>query len=100
MSDPLVIEIVAGIWQKVATAVTTGTINRLQTGFKYYQTYRDTGGTAPDALVGNTLPLEAVTMFDETDQEKIESTSAIDVYVLALKVDNLSTELGRVRVDL
>ena len=50
MANPSVVDILTEwVWQKVATSVKTGAINRLSTDVEYYQTYRLTGVAAPTA---------------------------------------------------
>ena len=99
MADPVVTSIAQGVWVKVATAVTCGMLNQIAFGFDYYQTYRDTGGAAPAAIVDTKVPEEAVPMFQQNTQEIIASTVGIDIYVCCWNKDNKIAVPGRVRVD-
>jgi hypothetical protein len=83
-SNPLIIDCIADVWTKCATNVTSGTINKLYdddeiadpTGF--LQTFRITGAVAP------TLKSEGVICFENSVNEKIDSSFPIDVYIMAL----------------
>jgi len=99
MADPTVKDITQGQWEKVATAVTQGMISKLNWGFDYYQTYRDTGGSAPTAIVATKVPQEAVPMFVDFPQDIVVSSAAIDIYICCFVKDNGYPEQGRVRVD-
>lgn len=99
MADPVVVDVAQGEWVIVATAVTCGIVNQIGYGFNYYQTYRETGGSAPAAIVDTKVPEEAVPMFQKDFQEIIASAVGIDIYVCCWNKDNKITIDGRVRVD-
>ncbi len=89
MADPVIETLVANVWKKVATNVTTGLVhinekNPPVGGFIH--TYRDTGGATP------TSQSEGVAFDGVT--EIISSTVGIDVYIMA------KGGSGKVRVDL
>lgn len=96
MANPDIIALTADTWVKVATSVTAGMINKLYNDDDdttndpqgFLQTYRVTGQTAP------TSETEGVICFENSPNEVIDSSFAIDVYIMALKRD------GSVRVDL
>lgn len=88
MANPLPIKCPKGVWTKVATNVTSGTIGRKGNQGKYTQTYRLTGEYAPTDIT------EGVLLFANSESEKIESPDPIDVYVLAVE------SKGEVRADL
>ncbi len=88
MADPVVTDIAQGEWVIVATAITCGMLDQIARGFDYYQTYRDTGGSAPATIVATDVPEEAVPMFQQNSQEIIASSVAIDVYVCCWNKDN------------
>jgi len=70
------INITAGVWNKIATAVIgTGTIHR-KTPCDHLQTYRLTGDPAPID------PTEGIVMFLNYSYEPYGSDSPIDIYVL------------------
>lgn len=100
MAQPEIIDIDVWIWEKVATGVTSGFINRLNTIVYYYQTYRDTGEAAPDTPTVGTIPEEAVRIFDQSSQAIISATSAVDVYIMCANIITDSINPGSVRVDL
>ncbi len=99
MADPQVVAISQWVWTKVATNITTGTVHRLNTLVDYYQTYRDTGGSAPSAPTVGTVPTEAVKMFNSKAFEDTEYTTGIDVYIMGGSRSQ-SSNIGSVRVDL
>jgi len=66
-----------GQWTKVATNVTSGTIDRLKSQYKYYITYKLTGEGAPNAAVKAKSPVA----FEDSNQVIIDSSVAIDVYL-------------------
>jgi hypothetical protein len=77
-----------GVWTKIATSVTAGTIYNKKTTSGYFQTFRLTGDNAPTDLA------EGVSMFiDQPDFEEIGNDSPIDIYVYSLGKD------GVLRVD-
>lgn len=100
MADPVVLEIPEWEWTLVASAVTSGVLNRLSSTVRYYQTYRATGGTAPSNPTVGSLPEEATQIFEQSNQAVISNSVAIDVYILCANSDNDSNESGKVRVDL
>ncbi len=100
MADPAVVNLNEWVWTKIATAVTGGNLNRLSSTVSYYQTYRLTGTAAPTAPTVGTLPEEAVKIFEKSNQEPIESTESIDVYILCKKTDEIIGVYGKLRVDI
>lgn len=89
MANPLFIEIEKDKWTKIATGVLTGIVHKVKsTPDNYMQTYRLTGESAP------TLKSDGVLLFSDSQNESIESSEEIDVYLLANGAD------GEVRVDL
>ena len=91
MPDPAIVTCTKGQWTIVATAVTTGQVNRIEKRPVYYQTYRPTGEAAPDPV---TDKLEKIPIFLGNDQEAIEASEQIDVYIFVS-----GTVDGKVRVD-
>lgn len=87
-------------WVKIAGGVIKGSINRLSSPVYYYQTYRLEDETAPTAPTIGTIPEEAVRMFQDSDQELIESSDPIDVYIMCANADDDSNEVGKIRVNL
>jgi hypothetical protein len=73
MANPVIVPVAAGVWTKVATGVTDGTINILDHTFNYLYTHRDTGDPAPTDRTEGAL-FEGKSML-------IDSSVAIDVYV-------------------
>ena len=100
MATPTVKSIPEWQWTKVATNVVTGTVHCMNTIVNYYQTFRDTGDAAPVAPTVGTVPTEAVRMFDKSLREDIDSSYAIDVYVMGQNNDDDSNDTGSVRIDL
>lgn len=89
MANPAVITCTKNVWVLVATAVLSGTIEKLSDDpGAYVQTYRLTGQAAP------TNDDDAGPLFTHDDTAEIAHTAAIDVYVKA------KTRAGKVRVDL
>lgn len=90
MANPVFEDLTKDVFTKVATAVTTGQIHRIESlPKKYLQTYKLTGEAAPanDAALG-------VPLFQQGITETISSSAAIDVYIMPIGED------GRIRVDL
>lgn len=85
MTNPEIVEILAGEWTKVATNVKNGTINILDHSGGYLYTQRDTGAAAPTST-------EEGAIF-EGKSRSISNTVFIDVYIY-------SSLGGKVRVDL
>lgn len=94
MANPVVTVCTVDSWTKCATNVMSGTINKLYDDDEiadpigYLQTYRITGDVAP------TLKTEGVLCFEFSNTEIIDSSFAIDVYIMAL------ARAGKVRADL
>ena len=100
MADPLIVDIsTEWVWQKIATAVTTGIIHRLTTTVYYYQTYRLTGTAAPSVPIQGTIPEEAARIFDLSSNEIIDSSNPIDVYIMCANSDDDANDVGKIRVD-
>lgn len=98
MNDPDPQTLTEWTWNKVATSVLTGTIDKISPCFWYYQTYRLTGEAAPDEITDEELPTEAIRMFQHESQEEIKATALIDVYVLPVRGSG-SDEEAMVRVN-
>ena len=77
MANPTWPNTAEGSWTKVATNVTTGTINRLESKYKYYATYKLTGEAAP----ADAIKLKSPVIFQDSNTEEISSSAAIDVYI-------------------
>lgn len=99
MADPQIVNIPEWTWTKVATAVTTGVIHRLESKVYYYQTFRLTGEAAPTAPTQGTIPVEAVRIFD-AGSEIISSSELIDVYIMGANSDDDAIDVGKIRIDL
>ena len=96
MANPLVVTISPEwAWQKVATNVVTGAIYRLVSTVYYYQTFRLTSEAAPSAPtppnpvtgIPGVIPDEAIRMFDQSNEELIQSNELIDVYIMCANQD-------------
>ena len=88
MASPVIHNIPADTWVKVAENVTAGQVWKISSDPNVYlQTYRATGEAAPS----NTI--DSVNLFLESISEQISATDPIDVYVYAVGMD------GKVRVD-
>lgn len=98
MSHPRIVDIPNREWVLVAEGVHYGTLDKKQDAVIYYQTYRPTGQTGPDAPFGSTVPDEAVKIFQGTDQEEINSDIALDVYIYCKPENTGIDRPGRVRV--
>lgn len=89
MADPVIAACPADVWTKVATNVTSGQVHIKDTRpGAYLQTYRTTGGDAPDDV--DDL-VEGIPLIDPTTP--IEATAGIDVYIMPRGA------AGSVRVD-
>ena len=100
MSSPVIVNTPQREWTLVAGATRTGIIDRLQTGFDYFQTYRCTGDSAPDAPVGSKVPNEAVPIFVYCNQADIDSSVSVDVYIYCQAKDGAITRDGQLRVSI
>lgn len=79
MADPVIVPCPADVWTKVATNVTAGQVHIKDTRpGDYLQTYRMTGGAAPDA--GDPSEVAKIT----GPFALIEATAGIDVYIMPL----------------
>lgn len=98
MANPIIRSIKEKTVSLVAENVTSGNIckhNKQGRELTYIVTYRQTGDAAPSAAE---ITDEGMIMFQEhPEQEKIESTTAIDVYVYANKEDT-KTVFGKLVV--
>lgn len=92
MANPVIVPCTGKAWTKIATNVTSGIVH-LQKAVEqsWYQTYRDTGDSAPSGLA-EIIPFGKDSKTGQT--EVIDSAIGIDVYVYPSKRD------GEVRVDL
>jgi len=101
MADATVTSIPVKTWVLVATATTVCTLTVKDYNYRYYQTKRDTGGTAPTAISGDVIPAEAVELFLDCNQDLLVSATDMDVYVCSFSKDNMlaSVGAGSVRVD-
>jgi hypothetical protein len=91
MANPELIDCPANTWTKVATNVTSGIIHidLPYLNIEWYQTYRQTGESAPSDLDGANGSARLLKPSDD-----IDSSTAVDVYVWPRSED------GKVRVDL
>ena len=82
MANPVIIDLPADEWTKVATDVTGGFAVRLSTKpNKYLETYRDPGDPKP------TEQSEGSPIFIDKDKEEIESPTGIDPYIMPVGAD-------------
>ncbi len=89
MANPTAIACPQDTWKKVATNITIGQIKKISSKpAKYLETYRQTGQNAP------TSRLAGIPIFLQNNYESVSSSSAIDVYVMAVGNN------GKIRVDL
>ena len=77
MANPAWPNTAEGAWTLVAQNVTSGTIDRLKSQYKYYITYKLTGESAPNAAVKAKSPV----IFQDSNIEEISASAAIDVYI-------------------
>lgn len=100
MAGPVVVECPQNTWTKVASGVVEGIVDRIQTGYSYYQTYRRSGQATPTDPIGTEVPTGSVQMFTQAPQEHIASSVPIDVYVLTQVKDQKISAPGKVRVSM
>lgn len=104
MADPAIFNIPEWTFIKVATNVESGFVNLVDgvpTGrLRYYSTYRDTGGSAPAVPTAGTIPTEAIEIFKNSNQAIISAIAPIDVYIMCGNTDDITSETGKVRIDL
>lgn len=91
-------EIVEHQWVKVATNVTSGKITRLKSNFTFWATHVATGEAAPDA----DIKLKSPVIFEDSKEEYVDSSYAIDVYLWIENADtnNNDTAANSVQVEL
>lgn len=77
-------ELTEGQWNKIATNVTSGIIDRLRSEFTYWATSVATGENAPDDEIKDKSPV----IFQDSSQEIINSNESIDVYIWIENSDN------------
>ncbi len=102
MANPLLVDIPEWKWIKIATGVTTGLINRINSSVSYYQTYRvssDNITPIPQDPIVGTMPSEAVKIFELSNQELIASLANIDVYIMCVNPNRPDSAVGVIRVD-
>ena len=76
-----------GAWQKIATGVTTGTVERLKSNYKFYLAFEFTLDPAPtDALATYRH------IFQEETIEEFSFDSSVDVYIYLVGSDSDTTE--------
>lgn len=88
MAAPAIVTCTASAWVKVATNVTSYTINRLINNVDYLHTYVLTGVAAPSDLS------TAKRIFANEDREAFSNAAAVDAYIYVQGTVN-----GSVRVD-
>lgn len=101
MATPTINNITVNTWVLVATSTTLCNVARKKPGFEYYYTTRDTGGAAPAAISGTTVPAEAVKLFAGCNPENdlILNYADSDVYICCfVKDSNIGTGAGQVRI--
>lgn len=87
MANPVVVPCPADAWTKVATAITSATVKKLNVRPNIYlETYRVTGGAAPADKTG-------ANPIDATGELNVASAVAIDIYIQPVGA------AGSVRVD-
>ena len=75
MANPVITDVPAGVWTKVADNILTGKIYYINKDYAVHHTYRTAGGTAP------TSPNEGIVM--ESTGLEISRTSGVDIYLYA-----------------
>lgn len=100
MIGPEIVECPQGVWTKIASVATYGIVDLIQPGYNYYQTYRRTGQEAPMDPIGSEIPEGSVRMFTQVNQETIDSSFPIDVYILSQVLDGKIKAPGKVRVSI
>jgi len=93
MADPVIVDCPKDVWTKVADNVVNGFLHKKSSqAATYLQTYRQTGEAAPDDVTDKP---QGVAIFRNDQQTvKIQSSIAIDVYVMPIGAD------GKIRADL
>lgn len=99
MADATLYTLTDKTWTQVTTSSTLAKIYNKDPKYTYYQTTRATGGPAPTAISGGSVPAEAIEMFLKGSVEIIPSSDGIDVYVCSFSEDGNDTTGGKVRVD-
>lgn len=98
MANPAVMRVKEGRVECIARNVTAGSINRSKKNkenMKFLITYRTTGATKPTY---STMTSEGVQIFTDSEQEIIDSSSAIDVYLSCTDGTGSATSWGEVIV--
>ena len=98
MPNPQIVNIPEWTWVKVATTIKCVVINRKKSEVYYYKTYRLTGEAAPAVPTQGTIPQEAIRIFDLNNEERVDSSQPIDVYVMCRNGDEDNTDTGRISV--
>jgi len=76
MADPTIVTLTRDTWVKVASSVTSATIDiRKSEPLPVYQTYRMAGGSAPTDMTDATIC--------DYPQQLVQTGAAIDVYMYA-----------------
>ncbi len=105
-SDPNFVNVPADVWTPVAVDTVSVTVNILEAfaDVVYYQTYRPTGGSAPDNTANpGDVDFEGIVIFNRRDRiagkdvfvggVDFQTSAGIDVYIYSLE------KAGKVRVD-
>lgn len=79
-----------GKWNLIASSVVTGKVDQLKSQFTYWVTEVATGAAAPLDAIKDKSPI----IFEDTNQEDIKSTTAIDVYVWIEDANTDTSEVG------
>lgn len=77
--------LIEGQWNLVASNITSGGLHRLKSQFAFWITYVGASATAPIDAIKEKSPK----IFEESNVEKIENQTSIDIYVW---IENSDTE--------
>ena len=76
-----------GAWQKIATGVTTGTVERLKSNYKYYLAFEYTLDPAPTDALSTYRRI-----FQDSTIEEFNFDYDVDVYIYLVGTDSDTTE--------
>jgi len=79
-----------GKWNKIASGVLTGKIDRLLSNYRYYVTSVAKDATAPIDAIKDKSPI----LFEDSNQDEISNTTEIDVYVWPENSDTNTDDIG------
>lgn len=88
-------DLIEGQWNLVASGITLGLGQRLNSSYKYYEHHVAADSDAPESSIKDKSPL----IFEDSNSETISSSYSMDVYIYPEKSGGGETISQALRVD-